>query len=335
MDAVDLETNIGIGFKVVRYMELNMKDEEVQTRGCRAIKTFALNKGNEKPLMEMGAGIAVLNAMRTFPDSIEIAETGCGAICNLCFYDQGSKALMQRGAMPIIVNVMKTHVNEAEVLIEALQALVNLVHDEFDRKKAFLKFKAGELVVNIMRLHHGIYRIQEECCAAIVSLQDGFDDGGFFLLKAHELAFQAIEEFSIIPSLLSMAFLALKAMSVSPTGASAKERKEALERKKALVKLGVCEKVKTAMSSFEDDEDVIENALALIGSLAFNEASIPHIMNLSFAMYILDAMKFHATDEEIQMRGIWAIANLCYGKKWKGKVTKDNKFNKKETQKVI
>lgn len=336
LDAVDLQTDIKVGYKVVRYMELNLKDEEVQTRGCRAIKTFALSKGNEQALMEMGAGIAVLNAMRTFPDSMEIAESGCGAICNLCYYEKGSKALMQRGAMPLVINVLKKHIEEPEVLIEALQALVNLVHDDPLRKKAFLKFNAGELVVNIMRQHQNTHRIQEECCAAIVSLQDGFGEGGFFALKAHELIITAIEEYRIIPSLQSMAFLALKALSVSPPGATAKDKRDALERKKYLVKIGVCEHVKIALDSFGDDEDVAEKCLALIATLAFNEQNIPYIMKLGFAVYIIEAMTTHPQDEEVQVRGVWAIANLVHNKrKWKGKIPKESRFERKEAVRVV
>ena len=336
LDAVDLQTDIKVGYKVVRYMELNLKDQEVQTRGCRAIKTFALSKGNEQALMEMGAGIAVLNAMRTFPESMEIAESGCGAICNLCFYERGSKALMQRGAMPIVINVLRKHIHEPEVLIEALQALVNLVHEDPKRKKAFLKFNAGELVVNIMRQHQNTHRIQEECCAAIVSLQDGFSEGGFFALKAHDLIILAIEEYRIIPSLQSMAFLALKALSVSPPGATVKEKKEALERKKYLVKIGVCEHVKIALDSFGDDEDVAEKSLALIATLAFNEQNIPHIMKLGFAVYIIEAMTAHPEDEQVQVRGVWAIANLIHNKrKWKGKIPKESRFERKEAVRVV
>jgi len=308
--------------RMVRTMNSHFKDAVVQLRAIINIRNLAQNESLAEWLVGLGVGKAVLRAMKTHKKSAELVGASCGAFCNLSFSPKSSQVLMKSGVAKSVIAAMKHYQNDAVVQEEGLKALINLEYGDMQRKEALLDLGAPELVLQALATHISIPRVVVEACAAIASLQECFihrsdefsveydELEDFYTMQAVPRIIRAMQIHASIPDVQAEAFEALKAICLLPWQDG---------RKLHILENGVAPVIATAMSQFIHDADMQLTGCALIAAIGSTENTrvTDKMIDSRLPECVIQAMVKNCTpdDEDIQIRGIFALYNITLGKK--------------------
>jgi len=161
----------------------------------------------------------------------------------------------------------------------------------------------------------------EEACAAVGSLEEGFvtdgEDGvkddvteDFYTMGALNLIVEVMKIHARSVEVQIEATEALKSVTALPW---------LNDRKLSALENGAAEMVSSAMQFFSADADMQLTGCAFITAIGStdNERVTKKMIELDLPKRVLEAMKNNLGngDEDIQVRGIFAIFNICFGKK--------------------
>jgi hypothetical protein len=167
---------------VLHCMGLLQNEEGVQEEACTVLRTV-LDLG-VSTTFECSEGIAVvLSTMKAHRGSVDVQKAACGvllSIGNINFIDNHSVWIGE--VVPELLLCMGVHPNAVKLQANACGALgsLGLKADESVRKMVDLD-TISTVVVDSMKLHSGIAKIQENACRALASWLSTDESKRFFV----------------------------------------------------------------------------------------------------------------------------------------------------------
>ena len=86
---------------IIRMMDRNQDDAQVQLEACDALCDLADNDANQVTLMAAGVHVRIIRAMDRHQDDAQVQEKACGALCYLAVNDANQVTLVAAEAHEI------------------------------------------------------------------------------------------------------------------------------------------------------------------------------------------------------------------------------------------
>lgn len=149
-------------------------DSRIQEQGCGALALICRDEAVAKGVVANSGGVeCVTRALNTHQKEINIAEYGSLAISSMCSHHEGNQESARQVDTPSsIVSCMKIHgmrhtsaavMTSSAVRVLALSTILEL-------SERFLSLGAPDLLLNVMKVHKEVPKVQEHACFALSAL---------------------------------------------------------------------------------------------------------------------------------------------------------------------